>query len=496
MKKVTKALAGALALITAVSAFTGCDSGTANTSGDTSSTSSTTTTEPAKVISENSGVLEAVSNIEVNDDYKDIKVDTKIKWMAWWKIQEATPAVETFKSLYGTPENKPEGYEDTPDEQVFVNMMIANYADRYTQLSTKIQADDSPDCFPFEICNYPYSVYKNLFQSVDGILDFTTEDWADYKSAIDQFQWGGKNYCPIMDLNPASLLWYRKSVVENAGLEDPWTLFEDGEWTWSAFVDMCKTFTDVDAGKFAIDGWNPENNFVCTTGTPLIGIEDGKLVSNLNNANIEKCMEMLLAFDDTKEGYRYPRETLNNWATNIPEWVNGNILFFEDGTWRYEEHWYKYKARQGWDDDEVNFVPFPQMDGADEYYQAMKQDSIMLCAGSKNIDGYKAWIYANLLSTRDEDVKAAGRQQSIEEYDWTEELLDRLDILKDPSTFVPVFDFKNGIGVDIAGNDNQEYPVEQLTKYPYMNGETYTSVRAANQSVIETRITELNATVS
>ena len=44
----------------------------------------------------------------------------------------------------------------------------------------------------------------------------------------------------------------------------------------------------------------------------------------------------------------------------------------------------------------------------------------MLVAGSKNIDGYKAWIYANLLSTKDEDVKAAARQQLIEEYDWTD----------------------------------------------------------------------------
>ena len=135
------------------------------------------------------------------------------------------------------------------------------------------------------------------------------------------------------------------------------------------------------------------------------------------------------------------------------------------------------------------------MDGSDKYYQAMKQDSIMLCAGAKNIEGYKAWIYANLISTKDPDIKAAGRQQSMDNYDWTETLLDRLDILKNPDTFTAVFDFKDGIGIDIADTSNGDMPVQQLTFYPYMNGETYTSIRAANQGQIENRLEELNGRI-
>ena len=497
MKKYTKAIAGALALVSAVTAFSGCSgSGSpATTSGTTDSSAASTTGETQKQMSENEGVQSAVNNVSAGENYKDIKVDTKIKWMAWWDIQEASPAVEVFKKLYGTPENKPKGYESVADENVFVNVKVSSYADRYTSLSKLVQSDDSPDCFPFEICNYPYSVYQNLFQPLDGIIDFTTDDWADYKEAIDKFNWGGKNYCPIMSLVPTSFLWYRKSTVEEAGLDDPWELYESGKWTWETFLTMARKFSDPDNGKYVLDGYFPENNFVCTTGTPLIALEGGKLVSHLNDANIEKCLDMLRSFDNTQEQLRYPRDIDNNWSPSYPEWVNGNTLFFEDGTYRYEETWRLYKKKQKWDDDEINFVPFPQMDGSDKYYQSMKQDSIMLVAGSKNIDGYKAWIYANLVASNDPEIQKAGREQSKAEYDWTDTLLDRLDTMKDPTAFTGVFDFKNGIGQDIASTDNQDNPVEQLTKGPYMTGESYTSFREQYQGQIDARLAELNKTV-
>ena len=496
MKKYTKAIAGAMALVSAVTAFSGCSgSGTPAASGATSSSTASTTGETQKQMSENEGVQSAVGNVSAAENYKDIKVDTKIKWMAWWDIQEASPAVEVFKKLYGTPANKPKGHESVDDANVFVNISVT-YAERYTSLAKLIQSDDSPDCFPFEICNYPYSVYQNLFQSLDGIIDFTTDDWADYKDAIDKFNWGGKNYCPIMSLTPTSYLWYRKSVVEEAGLDDPWELYEKGEWTWSTFMEMARKFSDPENGKYVLDGYNPEDNFVCTTGTPLVSLEGGKLVSHMNDANIEKCLDMLRSFDNTQEQLRYPRDTENSWTPSYNEWADGNTLFFEDGSWRYEETWRKFKKKNKWEDEEINFVPFPQMDGADTYYQEMKQDAYMFVSGSKNADGYKAWIYANLLSSKDEEVKKAGRQQSIDEFDWNETLLDRLDKLKDPATFESVFEFKNGIGPDIADSTTGENAVGHLTSDVIMGGNSFTTVRDENKGVIEARIKELNATVS
>lgn len=195
MKKTTKKISvAALALVMGATAFTGCSGSTNSTPGGTDSAASTTSggaaTGSQKKMSSNENVKSAVDNVSVAEDYKDIKVDTKLKFMAWYDIQEASPAVELFKTLYGTPKNKPEGYETVADENVFVNVKVSNYNNRYLDLAKLVQSDESPDTFPFETSNYPYGIYQNLFQTIDGVVDTNTEDWADYKSIIDKFNWG------------------------------------------------------------------------------------------------------------------------------------------------------------------------------------------------------------------------------------------------------------------------------------------------------------------
>ncbi len=499
MKKFTKYIAAAMALATVISTATACNGdNTASSGGATSAPETTTTAEPVATMAPDEDVNSAVDDVvsTVSEDYKGIEVNRKLVWMAWnnWCPQENSPEVTMFKKLYGTPTEKPEGFDSVPDENVFCGIS-SQYDARYEDLAKRIQSDDSPDVYPFEINYYPYGVYKNLFQPVDDLFNFEADDWADYKEVIDMFEWGGKNYCPIMDLNVSSILWYRKSVVEEAGFDDPWELFEKGEWTWDKFLEMCRKFTDAENKIWAIDGYHMADNLLLTTGTPLVSLEDGKLVSNLYDAKVEKALEFITNFDDSKEGLKYPKETENNWTPSYMQWVNGKTLFFDDGTWRYEETWCKYKKLKKWEDDEISLVPWPQMDGSEEYYQCMKQDAFLLCAGSKNKEGYKAWVFANLVSIKDPDIKAAGRQQRIDTYDWSETLLDRLDVLKQPDTFKAVFDFKNGIGADIASTTDGGSIVEQLTKEPLVNGVSYTQIRESNQGQITTRIDEMNATV-
>lgn len=148
MKKTTKKIsAAALALIMGATAFTGCSGSTNSTPGGTDSAASTSggaATGSQKIMSSNENVKSAVDNVSVAEDYKDIKVDTKLKFMAWYDIQEASPAVELFKTLYGTPKNKPEGYESVADENVFVNVKVSNYNNRYLDLAKLVQSDESP----------------------------------------------------------------------------------------------------------------------------------------------------------------------------------------------------------------------------------------------------------------------------------------------------------------------------------------------------------------
>ena len=83
---------------------------------------------------------------------------------------------------------------------------------------------------------------------------------------------------------------------------------------------------------------------------------------------------------------------------------------------------------------------------------------------------------------------------------WTDYNLDFIysqTTLDGTSKLTPIFDFKNGIGTDVADAGKAESPVESLTKTVFLTGEkTYTQLREENFATIDTRINELNDAIS
>ena len=502
MKKTTKLIASVLALASMISAAScsGGDSGGRSAGGNEASNAENTTAATTAATSlttpetreTDEGVQNAVQDVDLGQDSAELNVTKKLRWLAWWPIDETSPEAELFKTNYGIPEEGDQSYGDEAGNiSTFTNVA---YADRYDKLGQMVSAGDSPDMFPFEIGYFPLSAYKGMFQSIDGVVDTYSEEWADTRADMDKFMWGGKNYCAITKINTGGLWWYKRTTMEEAGLPDPYELYRAGEWDWNAFLDMADKFQQTGENKFAVDGWAVSEDLVATSGTPLVSIENGKLVSNLTSPAVERAMT--LAETLCTQNYRYDRATLNSWSVNYKAWANGDTLFFDEGTWFWEDNMWKYKMKYGWDDDEVFFVPAPRDPASDTYYQALKQDAYMFVAGSDNADGFAAWTKCVLAAAKDENVKAAAREKEKKDRLWTDEMLDFVDELS--STLVGVWDFKNGISTAAANTSAMEAsPVESLLKIPYVTGtETYTQLRSEKQGEITTAIDELNASVS
>ncbi len=439
-------------------------------------------------------VIKAAEDAAAGLDNPDLKVTKRLKWMAWWDIDETTAAAEMFKSAYGIPT---EGDDASREGRIFEYINVA-YGERYDKLATAIQSGDSPDLFPFEIRDFPYGVLKGRYQPVDQIVDLTSSKWDGARDVLNQFQLNGRYYCAIYEVSFDALLYYRKSILEGAGLEDPRTLFENDQWTWDAFLEMAREFQKSGDNKFVIDGYNPENEFVVSTGVPIVSNENGVIINNMYNANVERAMDLLSTLQ--KENLRYPRHELNSWNVNPGAWAAGDILFYGDGgTWVFESTLSKYARKFGWSDDEIVAVPFPRDPQADKYYHFMKQDALMWCKGSTNADGVAAWIDCNVTSSLDPAVRETSKEQAKEKNGWTDYNYDFIlsqTTLDGTSKLTPIFDFKNGLGSDIASADTADSNVEQLTKYVYIQGEqTYTQLREANFAVIDARINEINETI-
>ena len=500
MKKINKAIAGALALVSVISAAScgGSNSGGRAAGGDTTTpvpadeSQAAVTTAGTTVTTETNDTDAAVQELAASTEVdNELHPQKKLKWLSWWAIDESSAEVELFKANYGIPEQGSKEYGEDNADKVFVYTTV-DYQSRYDKLGKMIAAGDSPDIFEFEIGYFPLSAYKGMFQSIDGIIDTNTEEWSGTRAAMDKFMWGGKNYTPIIHEGVAALWYYRRSVVQEAGLPDPYELYKAGEWDWDAMIDMADKFQQTGEKKYLCDGWYVQKQLVLTTGVPVVGLENGRLVNNMNDSNIERAMDLVSKL--CAENYGYPKVE-NNWSLNEKLWTSGDILFFVDGKWWFQGNGHKYVKKFGWDTDDVFFVPAPRDPKADAYYQEMKVDPFMYVAGSTNEDSYKAWIKCNLIASKDPDIQAAAREKLKRDEEWTDEMLDFIDELESGKNLVGVYDFKNGISTACANSDGSS-PTDRIINEPYNSVDnTYAGLRAENEGEIKVAIDELNASV-
>lgn len=444
----------------------------------------------------------------VKDDYvnglagtsnADMTVDKKIKVLNWWVIDETQASVELFKQVYGIPEEGSSAYGDKFANSVFVTNNVA-YADRYTQLAALVTGGDSPDMFQFEIINFPYSAAMGLFQPLDDYIDFSNSLWDSSKDIMKQFAWEGKNYVPITALEAESILWYRRSVCEAAGIKDPYEYFKEGNWDWNTFMDVCETFCSAAEGKYAIDGYHIPDNLVLTTGVPLIEIKDGKLSQNFYNADIERAVTNLIEVL-SKQNYRKPRNNDVGWSTDLDGWARGNTLFFEGLENDIKDNFQPYIIRMKWTDNDLWFVPYPKdPNSGDTYYQSMKVGNFMLCGGAKNPTGYAAWQLCCKFTADDKNGDAVSREQLKTNYSgYTDEWFDWLASYKKDGLFTPVFEFKGGIGQDVADSNSASAPVNAILNVPYLdmtdeegNPATFSTIRQAYEKLLNERLDALN----
>ncbi len=500
-----------------------------------------TTTTQAQAVAEDKGVIDAVKGITDQLDFPDLDVKKRIKWMAWWDIVESSPECTLFKEVYGIPE---EGEDPASAGRIFEYSFTA-YGERYTKLAAAIASGSSPDLFPFEILDFPYGVLKGRYQPIDELgFNFDSPKWVNTKDLMKLFELNGRNYTAFYQIDLNNLMYYRKSVIEDAGLEDPRELYEKGEWDWDKFLEMARAFKDTGEGKYVIDGFNPENDFLLSTGVPMVGNDGTQIINNLYTAEVEGVITGMLATLQ-KENLRYPRHELNGWGVNPKAWADGDILFYADGsTWVLEETLSTYAARNGWgeylkynpdgttepatrDDykanqkelkeaqdngqptdeipvvtftlnDEISFVPFPKCPSADKYYVTLKQDALMWCKGSTNEAGVKAYIDCCATAALDPSVKEASIKQRIKNKGWQREDLEfyySLVALDGSSPLTPAIDFKGGLGAVSDGSATQN-PIQSLTNMVYLTGESFTTLRETHNPAIQAAIDDVNAMIA
>ena len=504
MKKINKLLAGALAMATVIGAGS-CGGGggrtqgggdSANGGGDAAqTTAATTTTEltTAETFGQNEGVQDAASNIAVEEE---LHPEKKLIFLSAWYNEENTAEYEIFRQNYGIPEEGEASYGDYKDAIIVWSSYA--YGTGYDKLAQMVASGDSPDMFEFTTLCFPYTAYRNMFQPIDDVIDMSGPEWDGYREISAQIKWNGKMYCPVNQFRVEDLWYYRRSILEEAGLPDPYQLFLDGEWDWDHMLDMGKQFQQTGENKYLVDGWYIQSSIMNSAGIPMIGMDDsGKIVNNLYTPEIERAAQVIRTL--CEQNYRYPLVE-NGWSVNDKAWLAGDTLFMTQGDWWWQGDLYKYMKKVGIENDDVFFVPGPKNPNAEGHPCNYDVFGYALCAGSTNLDSYRAWNKCLMLAKTDEATIAAGRAQAFENYNWTDEAYDLLwNVFENPSatTLTPIFDFSYGAGTDGIHGTSGDTPMDHIMKAPIndMSEPSFEQAREEYANVINTNIDEMNASL-
>lgn len=232
--------------------------------------------------------------------------------------------------------------------------------------------------------------------------------------------------------------------------DDPAELFKEGKWNWDTFTEMCLDFTDAESDKYALDGWYYEKALQQSSGVPLIGITDGKLVNNISDPMIAKAQNMM--YELQKNNVVYPKHE-NNWKLRGDAegsgMATGLTLFYPIGLWALENAPSTTVNYGDVSKGEVMFVPVPCSADSDKQYIPSRVHGFSIVKNAQNPEGVAAFLECCRYAELDEAAHQITLDQYKDDYGWTDEMLEMRETIYDLSAQNPVFDFEQGVSADL-----------------------------------------------
>ncbi len=487
MMKTKRIAAGLLAVLTAMSiASCGSSDDSGSKSDDTAAandTSSVNEADPYDFSHEDAVSVADTEEIKGMDDIPDEQKE--LEWMSYFDINptRAAPEKRTDLDLFEKKGGK----------------IIYNKTDsmnKYTKLAEAILAGDPPDMFWYEgAMTFPYNVTRGMFQPVDKIVDFDSDLWKDVKELADTFVLNGEHYVAPINLVTTSVLTYDKDVIEANQLDDPYELWQNGEWNWNTWYDMMDQYVKGASGdeeRWGVYGYYAPFIFF-STGETLIKFDEEKqeYYNNLDNPDLERAAQFLYDLDKNK------LDLQGEWIGDCADCLNKNVLFYAMGPWASSAD-HTPKEGVSWGN-----VPIPSDPTKDKNYITPDINAYMWVAGSDKDVAMKTWNECAKIVYTDDKYKQIDKEKFYASNpNWNEDMYDVAYNLLYTDYYVNISDPGNAINTEIsddaaATNDTKE----AVNRYMYTsvmkqdeNGAqyTWTQLKETYKPVFDRGISEIN----
>ena len=414
MKNSKRVIAGAMALLSAVSvASCGSSSG-----GDSSSSY----VDKVKVAS--------------TDDIATIPdgSEKELEWLSYFDINptKKEPEKRTDLTLFEEKGGK-------------IKYSQTSSMNKYDKLAARLMSNNPPDMFWYEqSMTFPANCIKEMFQPVDDYIDLNAPLWQDVSEAMEIYNFNGKHYEIVNSVSAEAVVIYNKQTISEQGLDDPWELYQAGEWNWDTFEKMLEQYCDPDADQWGLDGFWAEKALFLSAGVPSVQSVDGRLKTNLNDATVEKAMNF--GYDLYNKGLVMDR-SLFDWNEQPQFMGEGKELFYIIGAWGVQSNPDTWNTKIPVEN--LGLAPVPSPEGSDPY-QAATLDGWVICKGAANPEGVALFADCTRLANTNDEAIAIADQKMKDDYQWTEELIAINKEINDLARQYPVVDLATGVSTDVA----------------------------------------------
>lgn len=473
MNKIKRTIAG-LCAVSLVMGLAACKSESDNnnpvkTDGTTASTAPAETKDLAE---EDKDALKGAEDMLQENESEEPQV---IKFLSNWDInpgegQTISPALSLFQTKYnGT-----------------VEWIPSEWAARYDDLSTNVLGGTGVDFFSIEEDTLPKGAINGMFQPVDEYIDMDNVLWQGVKAGMDIYKFGGKHYALVTGIEANNIVYYNRQTIEENGFDDPWELFEAGEWNWDTFTSMLQEFVDADDEHVGLDGWWSELALYRSGGVPFIQTVGDDLVVNTNSPEIEKAQNFML--DLYKKGLVMDK-SLYDWSTQEQFMGEGRELFIICGTW------YIMNPPDNWNckipAENIGTVPIPNAADADHPAMDAKATGFCICKGAQNPSGVARYVECGLAVGNNDESREVSIKQFREEFQWPEDTIERYYKINELAAQYPVIDIAGGISADVesltTSNQNKSVGLNAA-----LHGVEWSQTREEIGATVEKLVAEVN----
>jgi len=181
--------------------------------------------------------------------------------------------------------------QEYPD--VEVEFVVAGWDGWMTRVLSSISANDPIDVINDGANNNPMFAMRGITQPLNDYIDLENPNL--HINTMDEvFKYNDKYYVAATETN-VCVIFYNKTMFQNAGIADPMELYEKGEWTFDTFIEVAKQLTDTSGEK---KQWGFATNypyiFLGSNQTSILKLDDNfKYELNINDPAVRRVLEMV-----------------------------------------------------------------------------------------------------------------------------------------------------------------------------------------------------------